>query len=65
MTKQVSRREPDSDSLSSRAKRYAEIERQSGPEGSHKASKALHQRPQTRGDARTEQFLRIERGSEA
>lgn len=65
MTKQVSRRDTDGDSLSSRAKQFAKIERQSGPEGSHKASKALHQRPQTRGDRRTEQFLRIDRGHQA
>lgn len=49
-----------------RAERFAEIERQNGPEGSHPASQALHQRPRERSDgARTKEYVRIERGHEA
>lgn len=59
MTKHVLDREHASEGA--RAQRYAEIERHNGPEGSHRAAQTLFKRPQTRGETRTEQFLRIQR----
>lgn len=50
----------------SRLKRFAEIERAHGPEGSHPAAKALHGRPTDRSEAsRMRQFARIDRGQTA
>lgn len=50
----------------SRARRFAEVERRSGAEGSHPAAQAVHRRPADRtAGKRTEEFVRIERGGEA
>ena len=57
------RREP---SDGGRTKHYAEVERSHGGAGSHPATKAVHERAQTRSDAaRLRAFTRIERGLEA
>ncbi|MFC2966941.1 hypothetical protein [Acidimangrovimonas pyrenivorans] len=47
-----------------RMKHFADVERDSGEEGTHPASKTLQQRAQQRGDKnkRAEEFTRIERG---
>ncbi|MCV2867334.1 hypothetical protein OEW28_01665 [Defluviimonas sp. WL0002] len=48
-----------------RLKNYVEVERTHG-EGRHPASKAVHERPATRDDAKKlREFLRIERGIES
>ena len=48
----------------SRAERFSEIERRSGPEGSSAAAMALTRRPRDRKDsARAEKYARIERGA--
>lgn len=45
-----------------RAMRYAEVERTRGPEGSHPASRLLHQRPQSRTEGkRTSEIYRAGR----
>jgi hypothetical protein len=49
---------------SGRAEHFAEIERQTAPEGSDKAAQAAHRRPQGETGARTGQFARVERGDE-
>ncbi|MDB6453914.1 hypothetical protein [Falsirhodobacter sp. 20TX0035] len=51
----------------SRLKRYTEIAKTQGEEGSHPSTVAVHRRPAERGDGtrRTEHFARIERGREA
>lgn len=64
----MSRKNSKADSASgeSRLKRYVEIEKVSGKEGSHPAVKALHERPATRsGSAKVREYARIERGQEA
>ncbi|MFZ5708770.1 MAG: hypothetical protein ACOY4T_03660 [Pseudomonadota bacterium] len=46
-----------------RVRRFAEIERRQGDEGSHPAARALHSRPATRdGAARMIRFVRVDRG---
>ena len=45
-----------------RVKEFLDIDRKSGV---HPAVKELSQRPAERGDAKTKEFLRIERGEEA
>lgn len=53
-------------SAGARARRFMEVERKQGDEGSHPASQALTRRPKDRDDARrVQEFLRIERGVEA
>lgn len=49
-----------------RLKRYTEIERTQGEEGSHPATAALHRRPVDRGEEnrRAQHYARIERGRE-
>ena len=50
----------------SRAERFAEIARKTGPDGAHAAVKEVLKRPKARSDAaRLTQFTRIERGEEA
>ncbi len=48
-----------------RAERFAEIDRRTGPEGSHAAVKELTRRPRARDDGRKlAEFTRVERGDE-
>jgi hypothetical protein len=50
----------------SRAERFAEIDRKTAPEGSHKAAQAAHRQPKDRAKgARLKEFARVERGEEA
>ena len=50
-----------------RTEHFAQVERQSGEEGSHPATKALHRRPAERSktDPRVPEYTRIEKGREA
>lgn len=49
-----------------RLKNYVRVERDSGGEGSHPSSRAVHERPAERSDsARLREFARIERGHTA
>ena len=50
-----------------RMKRFAEVERASGQEGSHPAAQALNRRPASRAETniKVEEFIRIERGQSA
>ena len=49
-----------------RLKHFVEVEKTHGEEGSHPATKAVHERPVKRDDAaRVRQFIRIERGRTA
>jgi len=64
MSRHVADRRAPSDG--GRTEHFAEVERNHGKEGSHPATKAAHERPQTRSDAaRLKEFTRIERGREA
>jgi hypothetical protein len=57
------KRKPDQ---GGRLKNYLEVERATGAEGSHPASRALHARPAGRSEtARLREFARIERGQTA
>ncbi|WP_343080326.1 hypothetical protein [Ostreiculturibacter nitratireducens] len=48
-----------------RVEHYVDIERKSGEEGSHPASKEVSKRPVDRSKSRrTEEFVRIEKGRE-
>jgi len=50
----------------SRLKRFVEIERTQGSEGSHPAAGALHERPAERDDGtKVREYARIERGRTA
>lgn len=54
------RRKPDE---GGRLKNYVAVERTTGNEGSHPATRAVHERPASRSDAvRLREFARIERG---
>jgi len=49
-----------------RLKNYLDVERGAGEEGSHPATRALHERPAGRSEAaRMREFARIERGQTA
>jgi len=53
-------------SASERLRRFVQIDRTEGAEGSHPAARATHERPQTRSDAaRVREYTRIERGRTA
>jgi hypothetical protein len=57
------RRKPDQ---GGRLKNYVEVERSSGEEGSHPATRALHERPASRSETtRMREYARIERGRTA
>lgn len=50
----------------SRLRRFVEIEKAHGAEGSHPATRALHERAPDRDDgAKVREYARIERGREA
>lgn len=50
----------------SRLRRFVEIEKTHGAEGSHPAARALHERAANRDDgAKVREYARIERGREA
>lgn len=50
----------------SRLRRFIEIEKTQGAEGSHPAARALHERPAERDDgAKVREYARIERGRTA
>lgn len=54
------RRKPDD---GGRLKNYIEVEKSTGEEGSHPATRAIHERPASRSAAvRLREFARIERG---
>ncbi len=49
-----------------RLKNYVEVERTTGEEGSHRATRSVHERPASRSDtARLREYARIERGEMA
>ncbi len=49
-----------------RLKNFIKVEKNSGEEGTHPASKKLYERPAERGDAaRVREYVRIERGHKA
>lgn len=57
------RRKPDE---GGRLKNFVRVEKTSGEEGSHPATRALHERPAERTDsARLREFARIDRGHTA
>ncbi|MCA0271243.1 MAG: hypothetical protein LCH69_04150 [Proteobacteria bacterium] len=57
------RRKPDE---GGRLKNFVRVEKISGEEGSHPATRALHERPAERTDsARLREFARIDRGHTA
>lgn len=61
----MSRQKPDrSKPEDTRLKRYTDIEKTSGGEGSSSAAKTVHERPATRSGARVREYARIERGGE-
>lgn len=64
MTRHIADRRTPSEGA--RARRFLEVERKLGDEGSHPATQTLARRPKDRDDARrVQEFLRIERGVEA
>lgn len=64
MTRHIADRRAPSEGA--RARRFVEVERRLGEEGSHPASQALTRRPKDHDNARrVQEFLRIERGVEA
>lgn len=61
MSRQAADRNAKSDG--GRLKHFVEVEKAHGEEGSHPATKAVHERPVKRDDAaRLREFTRIERG---
>lgn len=62
MTRHIADRQKSANGT--RVQRFAEVERRSGPEGSHPAAQELLRRPQQRGkdNRRALEYARIERG---